>query len=164
MPLRTESYYRQLADEALARIGASEPPVPIDALVEALFIPLRAVQLPLFFTAATIYEDGLPVMVVNLAQPEHERRTAIAHMLGHILLVLHGEESGFPRDQATHDEADSVARELMLPATMVVEQARLWFNDQRYLARLFGVPEQQMLERMRDLGIIKGPKGVVWDY
>ena len=47
---------------------------------------------------------------------------------------------------------------------MVAEQARLWFNDFRYLARLFGVSEEQMLERMREMGLINGPQGVVWDY
>jgi Zn-dependent peptidase ImmA (M78 family) len=164
MPLRTESYYRQLADEALSRLAAAEPPVPVEALVESLFIPLRYVNLPLFFTAATVYEDGLPVMIVNWAQPEHERRRAMAHMLGHILLVLNGSEDGYPRRSSPHEEADMVAKELMLPSKMLIEQARLWFNDQRYLARLFGVEEEQMLERMRELGIIKGPKGVVWDY
>ena len=46
---------------------------------------------------------------------------------------------------------------------MVVEQARKWFNDYRYLARLFGVSESDMMEKMRDLGLIKS-RGVVWDY
>jgi Zn-dependent peptidase ImmA (M78 family) len=164
MSIRTESYYRQLADEALARLGASEPPVPVESIVESLFIPIRYVNLPLFFTGATVYEDGLPVMVVNWAQPEHERRRAMAHMLGHVLLVLNGGENNYPRDTAPHEEADMVAKELMLPTKMVIEQARLWFNDQRYLSRLFGVDEEQMLARMRELGIIKGPQGVVWDY
>lgn len=145
-------------------MGAEEPPVPVEALIESLFIPVRYVSLPLFFTAATVYEDGLPVMVVNWAQPEHARRRAMAHMLGHILLVLHGDEGAYPRDSGPHEEADMLATELMMPAQMVVEQSKLWFNDQRYIARLFGVEEEQMLDRMRNLQLIKGPKGVVWDY
>jgi hypothetical protein len=164
LTLRTDAYYRTIADEALARIGCSEPPVPVDALVAALGIPVRPVNLPSFFTSAIIYEDGLPVMMINSAKPEPERRRALAHMLGHVLLVMAGETAGYPRDTAPHRVADTVAREVMLPASQVAEQAKLWFNDYRYLARMFGVEEQEMLERMRELGLIKGLQGVMWDY
>ena len=164
MSLRTEAYYRAVATEALGSLRCEEPPVPIDALVSALGIPVRAVSLPDFFTGALVYEDGLPVIVLNWSKPEPERRVALAHMLGHVLLVLHGEGESFPRDQGDHRGADLVASELMLPTQMVAEQARLWFNDFRYLARLFGVSEEQMLERMRQMGLISGPQGVVWDY
>jgi Zn-dependent peptidase ImmA (M78 family) len=162
--LRTEAYYRTIATDALARLGPGEPPVPIDALVETLGIPIRAVNLPAFFTGATVYEDGLPVMIVNWARPEFERRRALAHMLGHVLLVLHGDGNTYPRAGGPHAEADLVANELMMPTAMVIDQARLWFNDHRYLSRLFGVEETEMVERMRELGLIKGPLGVVWDY
>jgi len=162
--LRTEAYYRTIAAEALERIGAFEPPVSVDALIASLGIPVRPVNLPAFFTAATVYEDGLPVMVVNWAQPELVRRTALAHMAGHVLLVLHGDGISFPRDSGDHREADLVARELLLPTQMVIDQARLWFNDYRYLARLFGVGEDDMLARMQDMGLVKGPQGVVWDF
>jgi len=162
--LRTEAYYRVVADKALASVECDEPPVPVDDLVAALGIPVRPVSLPEFFTAALVYEDGLPVMIINWSKPEPERRLALAHMLGHVLLVLHGEDEGYPRDTGDHRGADLVAKEIMLPAPMVADQARLWFNDYRYLARLFGVSEEQMLERMRDMGLIRGPQGVLWDY
>lgn len=164
MSLRTEAYYREIATEALSRVGASEPPISIDAVVASLGIPVRPVNLPAFFTASTVYEDGLPVMVVNWAKPEIERRTALAHMLGHVLLVLHGDGNTYPRDGGDHREADLVARELLLPTQLVIDQARLWFNDYRYLARLFGVDEDSMLTRMRDMGLVKGPAGIAWDY
>lgn len=164
MALRSEGYYKNIASEALASAGASEPPVPVDGIVASLGIPVRPVNLPHFFTAATVYEDGMPVMIVNWAKPEPERRRAIAHMLGHVLLVLHGDDNTYPRADAEHSEADYVALELMMPTQMVIDQARLWFNDHRYLARLFGVDETEMIDRMRDLGLIKGPQGVVWDF
>lgn len=164
MSLRTETYFRAIADDALTRAGVSEPPVPVDALAAALGIPVRPVNLPPFFTGATVYEDGLPVMILNWAKSEYERRRCMAHMLGHVLLVLNGEVDAYPREAAIHQDADRVARELMLPGGMVIEQARLWFNDHRYLARLFGVEEQEMVDRMQDLGLIKGPVGVMWDY
>jgi len=162
--LRADAYYRTIADEALARVGCTEPPVPVDDIVTALGIPVRMVNLPHFFTGAIITEDGLPVIMLNGAKPEPERRRALAHMLGHVLLVLHGEASGYPRDAGPHGEADAVAREIMLSARLVEEQARLWFNDYRYLARMFGVSESEMLERMRSLGLVKGPQGVLWEY
>lgn len=163
MALRTEAYFRTLAAEALERSGCIEPPVPVEAIVAGLGIPIRYVNLPHFFTSALVSEDGLPVMVVNWAKPDFERRTALAHMLGHVLLVLNGDDE-YPRQNVDHGDADRIARELVLPTAMVIDQARLWFNDHRYLARLFGVTEALMLERMRDMGLIKGPDGVMWDY
>lgn len=162
--LRSEAYYRAIASDALARSNDSEPPVSLDALVASFGIPVRGVSLPLFFTASTVYEDGMPVMVVNRAQPEMDQRAALAHMLGHVLLVLKGDDHTYPRDAEDHSEADKVAQELMLPTQMVIDQARLWFNDHRYLAGLFGVTEDRMIERMREIGLIRGPFGVVWDF
>lgn len=164
MSLRSEASYTEVAAQTLERYGCVEPPVPIDDLVAAQGIPVRSVRLPQFFTAALLYEDGLPVMMINSAKPEPERRVALAHLLGHVLLVLNGLSDTYPRDAADHREADVVARELMLPSKMVVEQSRLWFNDYRYLARLFGVSEEQMLERMRAMGLVRGPEGVLWEY
>jgi Zn-dependent peptidase ImmA (M78 family) len=137
--------------------------VPVEDIVARLGIPIRYVNLPQFFTSALVSEDGMPVMIVNWAKSDLERRTALAHMLGHILILMAGDEQ-YPRDNADHRDADMVARELVLPTSMVIEQARLWFNDYRYLARLFGVTEAAMLERMRDMGLIKGPDGLMWDY
>jgi Zn-dependent peptidase ImmA (M78 family) len=161
--LRTEAYFRAVAAEALERAGCVEPPVSVESIAGSLGIPVRYVNLPAFFTSALVSEDGLPVMVVNWAKPELDRRSAVAHMLGHVLLVLDGDK-GYPRQEPDHRDADSIARELVLPTSMVVDQARLWFNDYRYLARLFGVAEVTMLERMKEMGLIKGPDGVLWDY
>lgn len=164
MALKTDAYFRNIAVKALAGVGISEPPIPVEAIVANLGIPIRPVNLPQFFTGATVYEDGMPVMVLNWARSEYERRDALAHMLGHVLLVLEDPESEYPRQAAEHRDADLVARELLMPIEMVIEQARLWFNDYRYLARLFGVSEESMLARMRDLGLVKGPEVDVWDY
>jgi hypothetical protein len=161
--LRTEAYYRQVAADALKAAGVIEPPVSIGDLVASMCIPVRPVNLPAFFTAATIYEDGLPVMVVNFAKPEIERRRALAHMLGHMLLLLADNEDAFPRTMGEHRDADLVARELIMPTNLVVEQAHAWFNDYRYLSRLFGVAEGVMLDRMRELGLISD-RGITWDF
>lgn len=164
MALRTEATFRDVAAQALASLGCTEPPVPIDELVAAQGIPVRSVGLPDFFTGALVYEDGLPVIMLNSNKPEPERRVALAHMLGHVLIVMSGLSSTYPRNVGDHQEAEVVANELMLPTQMVTEQSRLWFNDYRYLARLFGVSEDQMLERMRAMGLVRGPAGVLWEY
>ena len=162
MKLRTEGYFREIASRALAAVGATEPPVPIEEIVASLCIPVRFVSLPPFFTAATVYEDGMPVMVVNALHPEIQRRHALAHMLGHVLLVLADEGDAYPRADRDHSSADTLARELIMPATMVVEQSRLWFNDARYLARLFGVNEGEMLDRMREMRLVRS-QGGTWE-
>ena len=164
MTLRTQAYYRRVAEEALAKAGVTDPPVPITQLIEGMGIPVIPVNLPQFFTAATVSQDGLPSILVNYARPEADRQRALAHMLGHILLLLDDATIVFPRDAADHGEADSVAEELAMPSVMVMEQSRLWFNDYRYLARLFGVGEGVMLDRMRSLGIVNDQQSIRWDY
>jgi len=161
--LTTDAYFRQVAQDALALVGVSEPPVPIEDVIASLCIPVRPVDLPQFFTAATIYTDGLPVMVVNSARPEVAQRDALAHMLGHVLLLLADEGEAFPRQSSDHDAADKLAHELIMPAELVVEQSRTWFNDYRYLARLFAVSEGAMLDRMRELSLVK-KQGIIWDF
>jgi Zn-dependent peptidase ImmA (M78 family) len=163
LKLRTEAYFRRVAEDALALIGVREPPVPIEDVVAYLCIPVRMVTLPAFFTSATIYEDGLPVMVLNATRPEIERRRALAHMLGHVLILLADETDTFPRYHPDHSDADKVALELIMPTSIVTEQARLWFNDFRYLSRLFGVTEGVMLERLRELRLVRN-HGTLWDY
>jgi Zn-dependent peptidase ImmA (M78 family) len=161
--LKTEAYFKRLAEDAIAIVGVVEPPVPIEDVVASLCIPLRVVNLPTFFTAATIYEDGLPVMVVNQNRPELARRLAIAHMLGHVLLLLDDSDEAFPRSNPDHTAAEKLGRELLMPTGLVHEQAMMWFNDYRYLSRLFGVTEAQMLDRMRELLLIKN-QGITWDF
>ncbi len=163
MALRSDAYYRAIAAEALQKAGCTEPPVSIESLIANVGVPVRLVRLPLFFRAATVHEDGMPVMVLNWSHPEMERRRALAHMLGHVLLVIKGDGHVYPRAAEDHAEADKVANELLLPTNLVAEQARLWFNDYRYLAGLFGVTEELMLDRMRDMRIVRGPQGITWD-
>ena len=164
MTPRNEAYYRRIAEKALAVAGVAEPPVPIADIVASLGIPIVPVNLPQFFSAAIISEDGVPVIVSNFAKPEHERRRALAHLLGHVLLLQEDFQSGYPRQTTNHQEADIIAHELTMPMLMVIEQSRLWFNDYRYLARLFAVGEGAMLERMRELGIVENQQPVRWDY
>lgn len=164
MALKTDAYYRHLAEQALRQAGMEEPPISMFELAGKLGVPVREVRLPAWFTGAIVSEDGMPVILVNLVVPEPKRLKALAHMLAHVVLVLGEPDGSYPRNTVPeHRLADIMGEELMLPTFAVCEEARKWFNDYRYLARLFGVGENMMLDRMRDLGLIK-VRGIYWDY
>ncbi len=164
MSLRTDAYYRGVADEALRAAGLFEPPVAMDTVATRMGARIILVAMPAFFQAATICSDGAPAFVLNAALAETRRRQCVAHLLGHALAELDDPGSGYPRDSLPeHHVAEVIAGELILPSRLVVEQAAKWFNDHRYLARLFGVSEGEMLAKMRDLGLMRS-KGLGWDY
>lgn len=164
MALRTDAYYRKLAEDALRNAGVVEPPVSLESLAAAYSLPVHGYRFPSFFSGAIVYVDGLPLALLNTAREEWVRRDTLAHLLGHLLVLLDDPEARFPRNGVhEHHEAEVVAEEMVLPTFMIIEQARKWFNDYRYLARLFGVSEGDMLEKMRDLGLVQD-RGIYWDY
>lgn len=128
-----------------------------------LGVPVRTLPLPPWFTAALIYEDGLPAILLNPMRPDEVRRTALGHLLGHMLIVIDDGQATYPRTAPDHHAADVMAEEFEMPGYLVRDQAQKWFNDYRYLAGLFGVAEDRMFTRMQELGLIKS-RGVVWDY
>jgi Zn-dependent peptidase ImmA (M78 family) len=164
MALRTDAYYKQLADDAIAKTGVSEPPIPVTSLADRYGIPVRRVEFPDFFSGAIVNEDGLPVILLNDRKDEDAQRATLAHLVGHVLIVLGDPGVGYPRNtKMEHTDANLVADELVMPSSMVSDQAAKWFNDHRYLARLFGVEESEMMRKMMELGIIK-QHGIMWDY
>lgn len=163
MALRTDSYYRTLAQDSLRKVGAAEPPVAVEAVAASFGVPVYTTQLPQWFSGAIVYEDGMPVILINGALGEIGKRRTLGHLLGHILVVLDSPGSTYPRDAGDHHAADVVSEEMTLPTYMVDEQAKKWFNDYRYLARLFGVTESEMLEKMHAMGLVK-QRGMLWDY
>lgn len=164
MTLRDAAYYRRLVEDELRSAGFLEPPVAVEAVAAHLGVPVRVLPLPLWFTSALIYEDGMPAILLNSARPLAVQRAGLGHLLGHMLIVLADSSARFPRNtQEEHAEAELMAAEFETPEFMVRDQAQKWFNDYRYLAGLFGVTEVRMFEAMRDLGLIKS-KGVLWEY
>jgi len=161
--LKTDAYYRKLAEDALRAAGIDEPPVEVERLARHFGIPVRPVMLPSFFTGAIVYEDGLPVMLLNANKEQWQQREALAHMVGHVLVVLDDPSAGYPRAVPDHSDADVIGSQIVLPESLVRDQAAKWFNDHRYLARLFAVDEKRMMNRMLELGIIK-QRGILWDY
>ncbi len=164
MPDSGEEQLRALVETQLRGLGYAEPPVSVDGVAEHMGVPVRSYPMPPWFTAALIYEDGMPSVLMNASKTPEIRRSALGHLLGHMMMLLGGLAEGYPRDtKPTHGEADFISTELKMPGYLVRDQAQKWFNDYRYLAGLFGVEEGEMFDRMRDLGIIKS-RGVVWDY
>ncbi|MGB4593613.1 MAG: ImmA/IrrE family metallo-endopeptidase [Coriobacteriia bacterium] len=164
MALRSDKYYEELAEKAVQQAGISEPPVPIAAIAEHLGVPIVRVEFPPWFTGALVYEDGMPAILLNSTKEKHTQDAGIGHMLGHILVLLDDPAAGYPRDHLdAHRDADTISAELEVPGFMVADQASKWFNDYRYLARLFAVSEKRMLDKMQSMGLIKS-RGIMWDY
>jgi Zn-dependent peptidase ImmA (M78 family) len=161
--IHSDTYFRRLAEDHVRDTGVFEPPIPIEQVTERLGVPVRRANLPEFFKAALINEDGLPSILLNQALGERERREAFGHVVGHLLIVLADDDAEYPRANGDHHNADIVARSLVMPDGIVMDQARKWFNDHRYLAGLFGVSEEAMLDRMVELGLVS-QKGIRWDY
>jgi len=162
--LRSDNYYRDLAANAVRQAGIEEPPVPTSLVAARLGVPVVEVPMPPWFSAALIYEDGMPAVLINSAREPHIQMAGLGHVLGHLLVVIDDPNAEYPKDALTyHHEADLIAEELETPSFMVTDQAQKWFNDYRYLARLFGVSEKRMLEKMGAMGIIKN-RGMIWDY
>ena len=163
MAIHSDTYYRGLAEEQVRAAGIMEPPVTLQAVADRLGVPVRAAALPPFFQAALIDEDGLPTILINTALPRVDVRRAFGHVIGHMLEVLADEEAAYPKQSGDHGAADLLSSALVMPDYLVVDQARKWFNDHRYLAGLFGVSEDDMLDKMVELGLIQ-QRGIRWDY
>ncbi len=164
MPLRSDEYYRNLVEDQLRAAGCAEPPVVVASVAKHLGVPVLRIGLPPWFSAALIYENGMPAVLLNADRTPEVQDRALAHVLGHLLAALDDPESAYPRgSDPDHRFAELMADEFQTPGYLVRDQARKWFNDYRYLAGLFGVTETRMFERMRDLGLIKA-RGVIWDY
>ncbi len=163
MPLKSDIYYRGVVERTLRDAGVAEPPVDLDIVLSRLCLPTVLAPLPAWFKGALVYEDGMPVVLLNQAIGEDARGDALAHMISHLLVRLEDPDVPYPRSHPDHRLADAMRDEFRMPRYLVTEQAARWFNDYRYLARLFAVSEGEMLSRMRELGLVKHA-GVFWDY
>jgi Zn-dependent peptidase ImmA (M78 family) len=163
LPLKSDIYYRALVERTLRETGIVEPPVDLGPVAARLCLPIITARLPAWFKGALVYEDGMPVVLLNAGGSEESRRDALAHMLAHLLVRMEDPDVPYPRALPDHRLADAMAVEFRAPKYLVTDQASRWFNDYRYLARLFAVSEGEMLSRMRELGLVKRT-GVVWDY
>ena len=163
LTVRPDSYYRGLVEAQLRYAGVREPPIPLDAVAAVIGLPILTVDFPPTFGGAIVVEDGVPVAMVNGAVTAVERRDVLAHLLAHLLVRIDDPSTPYPRALEPHHLlADAMAIEFVTPCYLVREQAAKWFDDHRYLARLFGVSEKDMVAKMLELGLI-GPRAVLWE-
>jgi len=152
----TDVYYRSKAEELVRQVGFHDPPVDVRAVAGKLDLEIMELSLPSWFFGVLMKVEGDPYIVVNKMMPEHRKNFTIAHEIGHY--VLHDDELCYMKNSKRsyfHREADIFAAELCMPTYMVRKEAQKWFNDHRYLARLFGMSEIAMVRKMQEMGLLR---------
>lgn len=152
----TDAYYRKQAEDLLLRFGVREPPVDVGAIARRLGLDVLELSLPSWFFGVLMRVGGDPYIVVNKHMPQHRKRFTLGHEIAHYL--LHGGEFAYMKNcrrEDFHREADVFAAELCMPAALVRREAARWFNDYRYLARLFGVSETAMVRKMQEMRLLR---------
>jgi Zn-dependent peptidase ImmA (M78 family) len=140
---------RMAPELMLEWVGVTAPPVDPEAVAEALDVFVSADDLGRY-TSVLAMSDRLAGILVNNAAEPRERRFAIAHELGHLVLHEAGEfrDADFRGDQPIEVEANLYAARLLMPAGWL--EPRLDRGDSvEALAVAFGVTEARMAERVR---------------
>lgn len=155
--LYTYWYIRKQADELLEKLKVEGPPVDVKLIAQKLGIEVVEMTLPTWFFGTLLNIKGSYYIVVNRLMPETRKKFTLAHEIAHY--ALHGEQLCYMKNckrDYYHREADAFAAELCMPSVMVKREARNWFNDYKFLARIFEVGEVAMVRKMQELGLIKG--------
>jgi site-specific DNA-methyltransferase (adenine-specific) len=152
-----------LAAELLRLTRTDRPPVRLEPILERLNMELSAD--PKMKEDATVVPMTDPslgppqawMVYYNPGRAEARRRFTLAHEIGHV--VLHGAphgaaaaRGGGPRSPRER-EADSFAKNLLMPASFVHEAVRQYGNDVNRLRALFQVGAQTMSIRLKELGL-----------
>jgi Zn-dependent peptidase ImmA (M78 family) len=152
----SDSYYRKQAEELVRECGVQEAPVDTRSIAEHLGIEIVELTMPTWFFGVLMRVEGEPYIVLNRAMPEHRKRFTIGHEVAHYR--LHTGEFAYMKNckrESYHREADIFAAELCMPSYLLRKEAPRWFNDYRYLAKLFGVSETAMVRKLQELGILR---------
>ncbi len=155
--LYTHWYLRKQADELLEKFKVEGPPVDVKMIAEKLGIEVVELTLPTWFFGTLLDIKGSFYIVVNRLMPETRKKFTLAHEIAHY--SLHGDKLCYMKNckrDYFHREADAFAAELCMPSEMVKKEARNWFNDYKFLAKIFDVSEVAMVRKMQEIGLIKG--------
>jgi Zn-dependent peptidase ImmA (M78 family) len=158
---------QKVVERLLSLAQFSEPPVPIEQIVERRGVQVRCVPYKGSLSGLLIWESGQPVIGVNALHEKRQQRFAIAHELAHIELRHHTGihiDRNFPFPLASQKtslkiapiefEASIVACELLIPAPMLAadlaEEPIDYLNETftHSLARRYEVSEHTMLLRL----------------
>ncbi|WP_216856884.1 ImmA/IrrE family metallo-endopeptidase [Acidisoma sp. S159] len=164
----------QLTDALMVAAGVNTPPVPVDRIVQAQGIAIRATSLG--DVSGLVVRKGKEVVIgVNKDHPLTRRRFTIAHELAHALLH-HGEEVRYDRDfrvnlrseasglgvDIEEIEANFFAARLLMPRRFLEadpEAALVDMEDAQAVGRLakrYGVSVHAMSIRLGTLAVRRG--------
>lgn len=163
MALYTYKHVREKADELIEKFGYSEPPVDVRSIAMGLGIKIVELSLPFWFSGGLVLLDGQYYIALNKGLTSTQKMLTIAHEIAHHQMEHH--DMSYSKNSRTpfcHVEADVFAQELCMPSVLVRREAGRWFKDHRFLARLFGVDEKAMIQRMEELELLPRRR-YVWD-
>jgi Zn-dependent peptidase ImmA (M78 family) len=155
--LYTHWYLRKQAGKLIEESGADSPPINLAGIAGKLGIEIIEMTLPTWFFGTLLNIQGSYYIVVNRLMPETRKRFTLAHEIAHY--ALHEDKLCYMKNckrDYFHREADAFAAELCMPSEMVKKEARAWFNDYKFLARIFNVSEVAMVRKMQEIGLIQG--------
>lgn len=158
MPLYSHRFIREQAEKLLHQVGFDEPPIDVRKIAGKLGIEIVELSLPTWFFGALMQVENDHYIVLNKIMPEPTKVFTISHELAHH--QMHPGEICYMKNRLRpyfHREADIFAAELCMPSNLVRREARKWFNDFKFLAKLFNVTETAMIRKLEELELI--PKG-----
>lgn len=161
---------RKHAQQLLAKMKASEPPVPVVAIAQSLGIKVRSGQLPDDLSGFLVHEDGNVFIGVNSLHPKSRQAFTVAHELGHFLLhpstnfvdrkliffrdARSAQATDVREMQANQFAADLLMPEPMLHKALKGEAVDLEDEDRlSSLAKSFGVSTQALMYRLINLDL-----------
>ena len=161
---------QKVVERLLSLAQFSEPPVPIEQIVEQRGIQVRCVPYEGSLSGLLIWEGGQPVIGINALHERHLQRFAIAHELAHIELRHHTGihiDRAFPFPLALQQtvrkiapvefEASIVACELLIPTPMFaadLAEKPIDYLEETFvhsLARRYEVSAHTMLLRLHHI-------------
>lgn len=158
--LSSASTYRtpfEIADRFLDRA-----PVDLDGMAAALGVSVKrdARMQPGISGHITRVRDGYEI-AVNAADAPARQRFTLAHEIAHYLLHRELLDGGIEDDRMYRSrlggiverQANRLAAQLLMPANLVRFACQAGATDVGRLARTFGVSEQAMDIRLRELGL-----------
>lgn len=164
MTLYSHRFIKEQARELLKSFNITEPPVDVYQIAHGLGLEIVEMSLPSWFFGVLTEVDNEYFIVLNKIMPESRKIFTLAHEIAHY--KMHPDKIAYMKNTKRpyfHTEADVFAAELCMPTDMVKKEARQWFNDHKYLAKVFSVSEIAMVRKLEELNLI--PKGRQnWNY
>jgi Zn-dependent peptidase ImmA (M78 family) len=165
------------AQKIISEVGITEPPIPIELIVEHHGAQIARRRFEGFESGFAISQGDQRIIGVNTDTTPRRQRFTIAHELGHLLLhhkplnVDHSilvsrrdDVSSLGTDQEEID-ANAFAAAILMPANMVASEIEKEFPAYgrpsrkiliAKLARTFNVSDEAMAYRLVNLNLITG--------